>query len=143
MVNRRCTQLEQWCAGIPSCAVSCKGVRGALVSAGFRQIIEPIAESLSIPLSHVHANKPPFKDDGSADGFDANEFTSREKRYGGLQVPGSKSLVCHPRGDGRRRCNDRTAVPRFSSATAARSSRERQSSLTGWSPTIETMTDAL
>lgn len=47
------------------------------MSGGFRQIIEPIAESLSIPLSHVHANRLLFKADGSADGFDATEFTSR------------------------------------------------------------------
>eukprot|EP00882_Tetradesmus_deserticola_P011144 GHRQ01011785.1.p1 GENE.GHRQ01011785.1~~GHRQ01011785.1.p1 ORF type:complete len:269 (+),score=72.87 GHRQ01011785.1:202-1008(+) len=48
-----------------------------LVSGGFRQIIHPIAESLGIPLSHVHANRLLFKEDGSYAGFDAEEFTSR------------------------------------------------------------------
>lgn len=72
-------QLERWCAGIPELVrkLQARGTAVALVSGGFRQIIEPIAESLSIPLSHVHANRLLFKPDGSADGFDATEFTSR------------------------------------------------------------------
>jgi phosphoserine phosphatase len=54
-----------------------RGTAVALVSGGFRQIIEPIAESLSIPLSHVHANQLLFGEDGSYAGFDAEEYTSR------------------------------------------------------------------
>ena len=49
----------------------------ALVSGGFRQIIEPIADTLGIPFTHVHANNLQFAEDGSYAGFDTNEFTSR------------------------------------------------------------------
>ena len=48
-----------------------------LVSGGFRQIIEPIAESLNIPLECVHANQLLFAADGTYNGFDDSEFTSR------------------------------------------------------------------
>lgn len=55
-----------------------KGTAVALVSGGFRQIIEPIASSLGIPHDHVHANNLLFAaGDGSYEGFDAAEFTSR------------------------------------------------------------------
>jgi phosphoserine phosphatase len=49
----------------------------ALVSGGFRQIIEPIADSLGIPFNHVHANRLLFDQDGNYAGFDDQEFTSR------------------------------------------------------------------
>ena len=45
-----------------------RGTAVALVSGGFRQIIEPIAASLGIPTSHVHANLLLFEDDGSYSG---------------------------------------------------------------------------
>lgn len=48
-----------------------------LVSGGFRQIINPVAEILGIPLDHVFANTILFNPDGSYAGFDENEFTSR------------------------------------------------------------------
>lgn len=46
-----------------------RGVAVALLSGGFRQIIEPIAESLGIPVSHVHANRLLFHADGSYAGM--------------------------------------------------------------------------
>ena len=54
-----------------------RGTAVALVSGGFRQIIEPIADTLGIPTSHVHANNLLFAADGSYAGFDESEFTSR------------------------------------------------------------------
>ncbi|CAG9466177.1 unnamed protein product [Pedinophyceae sp. YPF-701] len=50
-----------------------------LVSGGFRQIINPIADILKVPRTHVFANTILYKDDaeGSYAGFDAQEFTSR------------------------------------------------------------------
>lgn len=50
-----------------------------LVSGGFRQVINPIAESLGIPLARVFANTLLFEPDGDGAyaGFDANEHTSR------------------------------------------------------------------
>jgi phosphoserine phosphatase len=48
-----------------------RGTAVALVSGGFRQIIEPIAESLDVPKSHVHANRLLFNDDGSYAGADS------------------------------------------------------------------------
>ncbi|GFS18427.1 phosphoserine phosphatase [Elysia marginata] len=47
-----------------------------LVSGGFRRIIGPIAEALSIPADHVYANRLLFDEDGSFIGFDLNEPTS-------------------------------------------------------------------
>lgn len=57
-------------------ALQAKGTAIALVSGGFRQIIEPIADTLGIPFSHVHANKILFDGDGEYAGFDPAEFTS-------------------------------------------------------------------
>lgn len=54
-----------------------KGVGVYLVSGGFRAIIDPIADMLSIPRSHVHANTILFGADGEYAGFDTKEFTSR------------------------------------------------------------------
>jgi phosphoserine phosphatase len=56
-----------------------RGVKVFLVSGGFRQIIEPLADSLGIPVSHVFANNLLFDDEngGSYAGFDPEEFTSR------------------------------------------------------------------
>jgi len=54
-----------------------RGTAVCLVSGGFRQIIEPIAESFGIPPDRVHANNLLFAADGSYAGFDADEFTSR------------------------------------------------------------------
>ncbi|GMH41969.1 hypothetical protein BSKO_09888 [Bryopsis sp. KO-2023] len=65
--------------GIPELVKLIHG-RGAsifLISGGFRQIINPIAEMLDIGLDQVFANTILFKEDGSYDGFDSNEFTSR------------------------------------------------------------------
>lgn len=58
-------------------ALQDRGTAVALVSGGFRQIIEPIADSLGIPTDHVHANNLLFAADGSYGGFDEAEFTSR------------------------------------------------------------------
>ncbi|CAD7700982.1 unnamed protein product [Ostreobium quekettii] len=48
-----------------------------LISGGFRQIIDPIAEILEIPASHVYANRLLFNEDGDYAGFDETEFTCR------------------------------------------------------------------
>ena len=58
-------------------ALQDRGTAVALVSGGFRQIIEPIADTLGIPTDHVHANNLLFAADGSYAGFDPAEFTSR------------------------------------------------------------------
>uniref|UniRef100_A0A061S231 phosphoserine phosphatase n=1 Tax=Tetraselmis sp. GSL018 TaxID=582737 RepID=A0A061S231_9CHLO len=50
-----------------------------LVSGGFREIINPIAEILSIPRDNVFANTILYKEDGSYAGFDDTEFTSRSR----------------------------------------------------------------
>ncbi|PVD24680.1 hypothetical protein C0Q70_15165 [Pomacea canaliculata] len=52
-----------------------KNVPVFLVSGGFRNIIEPAAKILNIPLENVYANKLLFKD-GLYDGFDPKEPTS-------------------------------------------------------------------
>ena len=55
-----------------------RGIKVFLVSGGFRQIIEPLAEQLGIPKAHVFANNLLFEDGGGAyAGFDPEEFTSR------------------------------------------------------------------
>ena len=41
-------------------------------------MINPVAESLKIPLHRVYANNLLFKDDGSFRGFDETEPTSRD-----------------------------------------------------------------
>lgn len=66
-------------AGIPElvAALQKRGTAVALLSGGFRQVIEPIADSLGIPFSHVHANRLLFGADGAFAGFDAAEFTAR------------------------------------------------------------------
>lgn len=65
--------------GIPELimALQRRGQKVFLVSGGFRPIINPIAQMLNIPLSHVYANTILYNDDGSYRGFDANEMTSR------------------------------------------------------------------
>lgn len=65
--------------GIPELvwALQRSGRRVFLVSGGFRQVIHPLADSLSIPRSHVFANTILFNPDGSYAGFDEDEFTSR------------------------------------------------------------------
>ncbi|RUS71435.1 hypothetical protein EGW08_020805 [Elysia chlorotica] len=47
-----------------------------LVSGGFRSLIGPVAEILSIPSDHVFANRFLFNEDGSYAGFDKEEPTS-------------------------------------------------------------------
>eukprot|EP00884_Botryococcus_braunii_P018710 jgi/Botrbrau1/5522/Bobra.0023s0010.2 len=65
--------------GIPELVkkLQSKGADVFLVSGGFREIINPVAETLGIPLDHVFANTILFKEDGTYLGFDAEEFTSR------------------------------------------------------------------
>ena len=55
-----------------------RGAEVFLVSGGFRAIIEPIADLLSIPRSHVFANSILFDaKTGNYSGFDPQEHTSR------------------------------------------------------------------
>jgi phosphoserine phosphatase len=49
-----------------------------LVSGGFRIMIEPIAETLKIPISNIVANHILFDDKGDYEGFDKDEPTSRD-----------------------------------------------------------------
>jgi phosphoserine phosphatase len=49
-----------------------------LVSGGFRIMIEPVAQQLSIPIENIVANTILFDDKGTYNGFDANEPTSRD-----------------------------------------------------------------
>ena len=48
-----------------------------LVSGGFRAMIEPVAELLSIPKERIFANQLLFGEDGSYAGFDDKEPTSK------------------------------------------------------------------
>eukprot|EP01135_Chromosphaera_perkinsii_P006559 Nk52_evm1s545 gene=Nk52_evmTU1s545 len=54
-----------------------RGVSVYLVSGGFRQMIEPVAEILNIPFDNIFANNLLFHEDGGYKGFDENEPTSR------------------------------------------------------------------
>ncbi|XP_045498656.1 phosphoserine phosphatase isoform X2 [Colias croceus] len=54
-----------------------RGVVVYLVSGGFRSLIEPVADKLSIPRSNVYANRLKFFFNGEYAGFDENEPTSR------------------------------------------------------------------
>lgn len=66
--------------GIPElmATLQAKGVHVYLVSGGFRQMINPVAQTLRIPLHRVFANNLQFNADGSYQGFDAAELTSRD-----------------------------------------------------------------
>ncbi|KAL7114887.1 hypothetical protein ACP275_04G149800 [Erythranthe tilingii] len=69
-----------------------------LVSGGFRQMINPIASILGIPLENIYANQLLFKSSGDFSGFDTNEPTSRSggKAIAVQQIrkaKGFKSLV--------------------------------------------------
>ncbi|KAJ3675562.1 hypothetical protein LUZ60_004604 [Juncus effusus] len=48
-----------------------------LVSGGFRQMIEPVAIALGIPIENIYANNLLFDNNGEFLGFDASEPTSR------------------------------------------------------------------
>ncbi|GER41064.1 3-phosphoserine phosphatase, partial [Striga asiatica] len=48
-----------------------------LVSGGFRQMINPVASMLGIPLDNIYANQLLFGSSGEYLGFDPNEHTSR------------------------------------------------------------------
>ncbi|XP_057816161.1 phosphoserine phosphatase, chloroplastic isoform X2 [Cryptomeria japonica] len=54
-----------------------KGVDVYLVSGGFRQMIEPVAELLEIPPKSIYANRLLFGSAGEFVGFDPEEPTSR------------------------------------------------------------------
>eukprot|EP00252_Welwitschia_mirabilis_P008350 TRINITY_DN20155_c0_g1_i1.p1 TRINITY_DN20155_c0_g1~~TRINITY_DN20155_c0_g1_i1.p1 ORF type:complete len:309 (+),score=61.36 TRINITY_DN20155_c0_g1_i1:104-1030(+) len=54
-----------------------KGVDVYLVSGGFRQMIEPIADTLGIPQKNVFANRILFDDNDNYLGYDPGEPTSR------------------------------------------------------------------
>lgn len=49
-----------------------------LVSGGFRLMIQPVAEELSVPEENVFANTIWFDSNGKYKGFDPEEFTSRD-----------------------------------------------------------------
>lgn len=55
-----------------------RGTPVYLVSGGFRQMINPVAAMLNIPLHRIYANNLLFKADGSFHGFDDKELTSRD-----------------------------------------------------------------
>jgi phosphoserine phosphatase len=59
-------------------ALQARGTAVYLVSGGFRSMIDPVAQMLSIPESRVYANRILFKPDGRYAGFDAKEPTSRD-----------------------------------------------------------------
>lgn len=48
-----------------------------LVSGGFRQMIQPVAELLGLPVENIFANQLLFGSSGEYTGFDKNEPTSR------------------------------------------------------------------
>ncbi|UJR31067.1 hypothetical protein I4U23_018577 [Adineta vaga] len=47
-----------------------------LITGGFHSIVDPVAETLNIPLKNVFANQLLFNKDGSYAGFDEEEMTS-------------------------------------------------------------------
>lgn len=53
-----------------------KGKTVYLVSGGFRQMIEPVADALNIPRSNIYANSLLFDESGKFTGFNKTEFTS-------------------------------------------------------------------
>lgn len=55
-----------------------KNVDVYLVSGGFRIMIEPVAETLNIPIKNIVANHILFDEEGEYTGFDKNEPTSRD-----------------------------------------------------------------
>jgi len=61
-------------------ALHARGTHVYLVSGGFRQMINPVAAELKVPLHRIFANNLLFKSDalGSFAGFDPNEPTSRD-----------------------------------------------------------------
>ena len=66
--------------GIPELVkeLQARGTKVFLVSGGFRAVIEPIADALGIPRSHVFANSILFDaETGAYAGFDPREHTSR------------------------------------------------------------------
>jgi len=63
--------------------VRSRGTEVYLVSGGFRQMIEPVADMLNIPHDHIFANNLLFEEDGSFKDFDREEPTSSE---GGKRV---------------------------------------------------------
>ncbi|KAL9227319.1 hypothetical protein vseg_003021 [Gypsophila vaccaria] len=54
-----------------------KNIEVYLVSGGFRQMINPVASILDIPLENIFANQMLFRNSGEFLGFDENEPTSR------------------------------------------------------------------
>lgn len=55
-----------------------RGTSVYLVSGGFTQMINPVADILGIPRANVYANTILFKSDGSYNGFDTTAPTSRD-----------------------------------------------------------------
>jgi len=56
-----------------------KGIEVYLVSGGFRDMIDPVAEALGLdPSTHVLANSILYDSDGNYAGFDTTEHTSRD-----------------------------------------------------------------
>jgi phosphoserine phosphatase len=53
-----------------------RGVEVYMISGGFRDVIEPLADYLGVPRDHVFANKIFFKEDGQYSGFDETQPTS-------------------------------------------------------------------
>ena len=54
-----------------------RGQHVYLVSGGFRQMIEPVAEQVGVPTNRIYANTLLFHEDGSFKGHLASEPTSR------------------------------------------------------------------
>ena len=63
-----------------------------LVSGGFRDVIEPLAEHLEIPKKQVYANRMMFGEDGNLIGVDEEEPTCRTG--GKAVVAASVKKVC-------------------------------------------------
>lgn len=55
-----------------------RGTHVYLVSGGFRQMINPVASRLKVPMHRIFANNLLFGPDGSYRGFDESEPTSRD-----------------------------------------------------------------
>lgn len=72
-----------------------RGAQVFLISGGFRQMVEPVATALSVPLDNVYANNLRFEPDGAYKDFDPQSYTACDggKR---LAINHIRSLLATP-----------------------------------------------
>jgi phosphoserine phosphatase len=73
-----------------------QGKRVFLVSGGFRQMIEPVAEAVGVRKEDVFANNLLFTDDGAFAGHDEAELTARAGGKAKVVVDLKASMTSRP-----------------------------------------------